>query len=70
MGLVFSPHEVIWNLMWESEAVRGDRRDPKHPFIWESASLNLPGELYSSFTIAWMEKVKGETQELVSDFAT
>ena len=70
MGLILYPYSSIQVLLWSSEVVRGDRRDPSKTFMGDKFRLNLPGDLYYSTTLAWMSKVRGYTQELVAYFTT
>lgn len=44
MGLKPSPYKCIKALLIAIEIIRGDRRDPKNPFHWESILFNLPGD--------------------------
>ena len=44
MELVLYPYAAIQDLLWVSEVVRVDSRDPDNPFRWDNIRLNLPGD--------------------------
>ena len=70
MGLVLFPYAAIQGLLWASEVVRGDRRDPNNPFRWENIRLNVPGDPSYSPTISWMSIFLGGNQYMAADFTT
>ena len=70
MELVLYPYAAIQDLLWVSEVVRVDSRDPDNPFRWDNIRLNLPGDPSYSPKIPWMSKLWGGVQELGADFTT
>ena len=61
-----STYAAIQGLLWESEVVQVYRSDPDNSFRCNSVGLNFFGDIYYSPTLAWMEKLMRETQDIAS----
>jgi hypothetical protein len=43
MGLKPPPYQAVQGMMVAEEVIRGDSKDSKNPFRWDTVRMNLPG---------------------------
>eukprot|EP00978_Attheya_sp_CCMP212_P040338 scaffold219117_cov61-Attheya_sp.AAC.1 len=59
MGLTSSPYQAVQEAMaMAEEYIRGDRKDPKNIFRWDSVEFNLPGSKDYDPLLPWVYKVR------------
>jgi hypothetical protein len=57
MGLKPPPYQAVQGRMVAEEVIRGDSKDPKHPFGWDTVRMNLPGQDDYDPTLPWVSKI-------------
>jgi len=70
MGLKSSPYNCTRAAAWGEDFVRGDRRDPKNPFRWDTVVLNLPGQDDYDPSLPWVFRYDSIRQQVAAFFCT
>jgi hypothetical protein len=58
MGLKPSPYQAVQGMMVAEEVIRGDSKDSKNPFRWDTVRMNLPGQVGYDSTLPWVSKIR------------